>query len=317
MLLVENLKTYFHTKRGTVKAVDGVSFEIGRNEKIGIVGESGAGKSVTGLSILQLIENPGRIESESVIKWKGDDLLQKDTSEMEEIRGNEISWIPQDPLSALNPTRTIGDQIKETMVAHDFATEPDLTEKAIKLLEDVGIPDPEKRLDDYPHEYSGGMRQRVLIAIALSCDPDLIIADEPTTALDVVIQSQIVELIDTMVDEYNTSLLLITHDLGLIAEIADKVMIMYAGQMVEKAGINQLFNDPLHPYTNELMKCSPSISSDEELHTISGTIPEGTNYPNGCRFHPRCPQEMDHCSKQDPQWINENKQHQVRCYLYE
>jgi len=317
LLEVDNLCTEFRTKDGTVTAVDGISFEIEGGERASIVGESGAGKSVTGLSILQLLDSPGVIAEGSSIRWKGEDLIGKSDAEMSRIRGSEIAWIPQDPLSSLNPTRTIGRQIVETMHHHDYGEgTAQRRERAIELLEEVGIPDPENRFDDYPNEYSGGMRQRVLIAIALSCEPSLIIADEPTTALDVNTQAQIINLLKRITSN-DTALVLITHALGLVSELCRKVMVMYAGQIVEKSDVVSLFDDPQHPYTQELLKCSPHLTKGKTLNTIPGSMPVGVDRPSGCRFHPRCPKVMEECSNIDPELRSDGDDRAVACLLYE
>jgi len=316
ILEVENLTTRFRTPEGTVTAVDDVSFSIDRNERAALVGESGAGKSVTGKSVLRLIEHPGEVKEESRVQWKGTDLLAKSDAEMDAIRGAEIAWIPQDPLSSLNPTRTIGLQIIETMRAHDYLdTDAERREQAIDLLEQVGIPDPSTRLSDYPHEYSGGMRQRVLIAIAISCEPDLIIADEPTTALDVYTQAQIIDRLEQLTED-EMSLLLISHGFGLIAELCETVMVMYAGEIVEKSDVRPLFDEPLHPYTQELLKCSPHLMARENLNTIPGSMPVGVERPSGCQFHPRCPKAFEDCPEVEPD-LRAQDGRDVSCLLYE
>jgi peptide/nickel transport system ATP-binding protein len=315
MLRVENLTTEFHTDSGVVTAVDDVSFEITAGERRGIVGESGAGKSVTGLSILQLVENPGVITEASSIRWKGTELLEKSDAEMTEIRGDEIAWVPQDPLSSLNPMKTVGEQLVETMRQHGHELiDRERYERAAELLADVGIPDPHDRIHDYPHEYSGGMRQRVLIAMALSCDPDLIIADEPTTALDVLTQAQIVDLLLEATRD-DTGLVLITHEFGLVAELCRSVMVMYAGEVVETSGVTELFDDPQHPYTEELLACSPHIEDGEGLNTIPGSMPIGSDRPSGCQFHPRCPKAMEECSRTDPELLTTDDGREVACLL--
>lgn len=316
LLEIEKLSTVFRTSRGDVTAVDNVSFSLDSGEKVALVGESGAGKSVTGLSILQLIDNPGIIDPESVIRWRGENLKAKSEREMDSIRGKEIAWIPQNPLSALNPTATIGKQLKETMKTHDFGSSHEIHDRAVELLSQVGIADPEESLKSYPHEYSGGMRQRVLIAIAMSCNPDLIIADEPTTALDMITQAQVINVLEEMTELYDTSLLLITHDLGLVKEICDRVMVMYAAEIIEKAEMTRIFEEPLHPYTRALMKCSPNISAEEELISIPGSVPDGGAFPTGCRFHPRCSEVMDECSRLHPE-LKEKDGQEVACLLYE
>lgn len=316
MLEVEELSTIFRTDGGDITAVDNISFSIDRGEKVAIVGESGAGKSVTGLSILQLVDHPGNIIEKSKIRWQGEDLKSKSEKEMDSIRGEDIAWIPQNPLSALNPTATIGEQIKETMMTHNFGSKQEIQNRAVDLLRQVGIPDPEESLKNYPHEYSGGMRQRVLIAIAVSCNPELIIADEPTTALDMITQSQIIDLLEELTERYETSLLLITHDLGLVKEICDRVLVMYAAEIVEKAKIEYIFEKPLHPYTKALMRCSPNITTEGKLTSIPGSVPEGGSFPSGCRFHPRCSEVMEECKKVHPELREENEQ-EVACLLYE
>lgn len=315
MLEVRNLTTEFPTEDGVVTAVDDVSFDIDRGERTAIVGESGAGKSVTGLSILQLVESPGVVAPDSSVRWKGEELLDKTEAEMTEIRGNEIAWVPQDPLSSLNPMKTVGEQLVETMRHHEYELiDRERYQRAAELLEDVGIPDPHDRIHDYPHEYSGGMRQRVLIAMALSCDPDLIIADEPTTALDVLTQSQIVDLLLRVTSE-DTGLMLITHGFGLVAELCRTVMVMYAGEVVENSDVVSLFDDPLHPYTQELLECSPHIVQGSGLNTIPGSMPIGSDRPSGCRFHPRCPEAIDDCSQVDPELARTDDGRDVACLL--
>mgnify|MGYP006285964187 CR=1 FL=1 len=317
LLDVRNLSTSFHTDRGEIRAVDGISFEIDANEKHALVGESGAGKSVSGLSILQLIERPGHIKPDSRVYWKGEDLGTKSNAELDRIRGNEIAWVPQRPLSALNPTATIGKQLKETMRTHEFGSEDQIHDRAVALLERVGIPDVEVSLTSYPHEFSGGMRQRVLIAMAASCNPDLLIADEPTTALDVITQAQVIEVLNEMIDTFDMSLLLITHDLGVVKEICDHVMVMYAGQVVERTRTDVVFDEPLHPYTRALIDCSPTVATSTELQSIPGSVPDGATFPDGCRFHPRCDEVMERCSRVEPRLRTERGTQDVSCHLYE
>ena len=304
LLEVKNLETQFYTEDGIVRAVDDVSYEIDRGEKFGVVGESGAGKSVTSLSIMQLIESPGEIVGGEIL-FKGENLLEKSESELRRIRGNEIAMVFQDAETALNPVYTVGEQIAEAIRVHTDATDEEAKERAIEILDDVGIPDPAERYSDYPHEFSGGMQQRAVIAIALSCDPDLLICDEPTTALDVTIEAQILELLEELADEYDTAIQLITHDLGVVAEICDRVMVMYAGKAVEKASVEELYYDPKHPYTVGLMGAIPRIGDERDrLETIPGTMPDLVDVPPGCSFHPRCPYAEDTCSQKEPPLVD-------------
>ncbi|WP_422449176.1 ABC transporter ATP-binding protein [Thermoanaerobacterium sp. DL9XJH110] len=316
LLKVNNLKTYFYTIDGIVPAVDEVSFEVGMGETLGIVGESGSGKSVTALSVMRLVPNPpGRIIGGS-INFKGEELLIKREYEMRMIRGNKIAMIFQDPMTSLNPLFTIGDQIIEAMVIHQDISKKEAREKAIEMLRMVGIPSAEKRIDDYPHQMSGGMRQRVMIAMALSCRPDLLIADEPTTALDVTIQAQILELIEDMKEKLNMSVMIITHDLGIVAEMADKVVVMYAGKVMEYADVNSIFSSPLHPYTRGLMDSIPRIDREEErLKSIEGTLPTLTGNFKGCRFKDRCVCAENICHEEEPPIVNIGER-QVRCFKY-
>lgn len=300
LLEVRNLKTQFESDAGTVKAVDGVSFQIKRDETFGVVGESGAGKSVTGLSILNLIESPGEIV-DGEIWFKGKELLEMSTEELRQIRGNEIAMIFQDPMTSLNPAFTVGEQIVDTIVEHTQSTREEAYERSISLLSDVGIPDAENRVDDYPHQFSGGMRQRALIAMAISCNPSLIIADEPTTALDVTIQEQILDLLGDLQKEYGIAIQIITHDMGVIAQTADRVGVMYAGKMVEKSATKELFRKPRHPYTIGLMKAIPRLDDPRtRLQTIEGLMPDLIETPSGCSFHPRCPHAIDECKRDEP-----------------
>ena len=316
LLEVKNLQTQFRVKGGLVNAVDGVDFEVDKGEILAIVGESGSGKSVTSLSILSLIPNPpGKIIGGEII-FKGQDLLKKSKKEMQNIRGNEISMIFQEPMTSLNPVYTIGKQISETIIRHRKLKKREAMTEAVKMLELVGIPTPEKRINDYPHQLSGGMRQRVMIAIALSCTPELLIADEPTTALDVTIQAQILELIVNLKDKLSTAILLITHDLGVVAETADKVVVMYCGKIVEKATSLQLFAKPLHPYTEGLLLSIPKVDEKvDELYMIPGMVPNPLNMPGGCSFSDRCSKCMDICKQKQPELV-EYEGRKVRCFLY-
>jgi len=315
LLEVKNLQTQFKIKGGTVKAVDGVDFQVDKGEILAIVGESGSGKSVTSLSILGLIPSPpGKITGE--ILFNGEDLIKKKKKEMQDIRGNKISMIFQEPMTSLNPVFTIGFQLEEALIRHRNMDKKQAEIEAIKLLDIVGIPSPEDRIKDYPHKLSGGMRQRVMIAMALSCNPELIIADEPTTALDVTIQAQILDLIVKLKNKFNTSIILITHDLGVVAETADNVVVMYCGKVVEKSNVNDLFEKPLHPYTEGLLNSIPKIEETRDrLFMIPGMVPNPLNMPKGCAFSERCSKCMTKCRENVPELVNVNGR-QVRCFLY-
>jgi oligopeptide/dipeptide ABC transporter ATP-binding protein len=320
ILQVKGLMTEFRTERGIVNAVNNVSFVLHKGETLGIVGESGCGKSVTNFSILKLIQYPpGKITAGEVM-YKGEDLLEKTEEEIRTIRGKHISMIFQDPLTSLNPVLKIWVQIAEALRLHHGMGKREAKAKAIELLKLIGIPDAEQRADDYPHQFSGGMRQRVMIAMALSCDPDILIADEPTTALDVTIQAQILELIKNLSKEKSTSVIMITHDLGVIAEMCDAVCVMYAGKIVERASINELFYDPKHPYTIGLLNSIPRIdqAQDQRLHTISGSPPNLIDIPAGCPFYPRCEKALAICSKKSPPEfiIGDNEFRTVACWLH-
>jgi len=301
LLRIEELKTYFHTDDGTAKAVDGVSYVIRPGETLGVVGESGSGKSVTALSILQLLPMPpGKFEGGRIL-FRGEDLLSAGEPRLREIRGNEIAMIFQEPMTALNPVFTVGNQIAETVRLHQGLDPEAARERSIEMLRRVGIPAPEKRVDEYPHQLSGGMRQRVMIAMAMACDPALLIADEPTTALDVTIQAQILDLIKELQEEAGMSVLLITHDLGVVAETAHHVAVMYAGRVVEYASADEIFDRPRHPYTIGLMRSLPDLAvAGERLTTIPGIVPSATNFPTGCRFRTRCPLATDRCASEVP-----------------
>jgi peptide/nickel transport system ATP-binding protein/oligopeptide transport system ATP-binding protein len=297
LLTVTDLVTQFDTEDGRVTAVDGVSFDVMPGETLGIVGESGSGKSVTALSVIRLIQTPpGRIAGGRVT-FKGRDLLGLPDHEMREIRGDEISMIFQEPMTSLNPLFTVGDQIMEAVLLHQDRDRQRARERAVEMLRKVGIPSPEKRVDQYPHQMSGGMRQRVMIAMALACNPSLLIADEPTTALDVTIQAQILDLIGKLKQDTGASVMLITHDLGVIAETADRVIVMYAGQIVETGDVDTIFDRPMHPYTSGLLQSIPRLTEDKDrLHSIEGIVPSPFDMPKGCRFAPRCPLADAQCT---------------------
>ena len=304
MLEVEDLNVRFYTEDGVVKATNDLSYQIEAGERFGVVGESGAGKSVSSLAIMRLIDSPGVIES-GEIRFKGRNLLEMSEEEIRSLRGNEIAMIFQDAGTALNPAYTIGEQIAEAIRLHLDMDQAAARERAIETLESVGIPDAGERYTDYPHEFSGGMQQRVVIAMALSCDPDLIIADEPTTALDVTIEAQILDLLAEIAEEFDTAIQLITHDLGVVAEFCDRVMVMYAGHPVEMAPVEDLYYDPQHPYTVGLMSSIPRIGDDRDrLQTIPGRMPDLIEMPPGCNFHPRCPYAEEACTRTEPELIN-------------
>ena len=315
LLEVKDLKTYFYTDEGVVKSVDGVSFSVDKGETLGVVGESGCGKSITSMSIMQLIGKPGKIVN-GEIDFKGENLLNKDKEEMRKIRGKEIAMIFQEPMTSLNPVYTVGQQIMEAVLIHEDMTKEQARERAIQMLDLVKIPDAEKRLNSYPHEFSGGMRQRVMIAMALSCNPEFLICDEPTTALDVTIQAQILNLINELKEKTGTAVMMITHDLGVISEVADNVMVMYAGQVVEYTDVDTVFEKPLHPYTQSLISCIPKLGGQEEkLSTIKGMVPSFNDMPEGCLFCPRCEYAKDICRKERPELVDLDG-HQVRCFKY-
>lgn len=315
LLEVKDLKTYFYTDEGVVKSVDGVSFSVDKGETLGVVGESGCGKSITSMSIMQLIGKPGKIVN-GEIDFKGENLLNKSKEEMRKIRGKEIAMIFQEPMTSLNPVYTVGQQIMEAVLIHEDMTKEQARERAIQMLDLVKIPDAEKRLNSYPHEFSGGMRQRVMIAMALSCNPEFLICDEPTTALDVTIQAQILNLINELKEKTGTAVMMITHDLGVISEVADNVMVMYAGQVVEYTDVDTVFEKPLHPYTQGLINCIPKLGGQEEkLSTIKGMVPSFNDMPEGCLFCPRCEYAKDICRKERPELVD-LEGHQVRCFKY-
>lgn len=318
LLEVNELKTYFYTTNGIVPSVDGVSFSLEAGQTTALVGESGCGKSVTSFSIMQLVNAPGKIVGGEIL-FKGKDLTSLSDREMRKIRGNEISMIFQEPLTSLNPILKIGAQLDEILLLHQTISKKDAKVKSIEMLKKVGIPRAEQVYDMHPHELSGGMRQRVMIAMALSCNPSLLIADEPTTALDVTIQAQILRLMKNLKKEFETSILLITHDLGVVAELADKVIVMYAGQVVEEADVISLYAEPKHPYTMGLIQSTPKIEAEvDTLNSIQGNVPTPNNKPSGCYFHPRCPFAMDICKSQMPELkSNEQTGNKVRCWLHE
>jgi oligopeptide/dipeptide ABC transporter ATP-binding protein len=323
ILEIRDLKTHFHTPDGVVKAVDGVSYSLKAGETLGVVGESGCGKSVTALSVLRLIpEPPGRITGGG-IHFRGKDLTQMKTSELRKIRGNEISMIFQEPMTSLNPVFTVGFQIAEAVMLHQGLSKKDAFDKAAEMLDRVGIPLPFQRVKEYPHQLSGGMRQRVMIAMALSCNPSILLADEPTTALDVTIQAQILDLLYKLKDDFGTAIIMITHDLGLIAETCRRVVVMYAGKVVEEAPIEEIFANPQHPYTIGLLNSIPklrtstSAANKVRLQEIRGIVPSLHRLPSGCAFNPRCDEVQDQCSQTEPELKEISPGHFVRCLLRE
>ena len=318
LLEIRDLTVEYHTNGGVVHAVNGLNLEVAQGETLGFVGETGAGKTTTALSILNLLPRPqGKVLSGSV-KYNGEEMLNKSNKEMTRIRGEKISMIFQDPMTSLNPVMTVGDQIAEGIRLHEHLNKADAHKKALEMLETVGIR-PE-RASDYPHQFSGGMKQRVVIAIALACNPELLIADEPTTALDVTIQAQMLELMKGLKDQYDTSMIMITHDLGIVAEICDKVAIMYAGNVVEYGDKVDIFTPekPHHPYTVGLFDSIPDIYHEqEELKIIKGLTPDPTNLPSGCTFHPRCPYACEECSKQVPKHLEVEPGHTISCHRFD
>ena len=317
LLKIKNLKTYFYTSDGVVRAVDDVGWELSKGEVIGLVGESGCGKSVTALSILRLIPDPpGRIVAGEIL-FNRENLITLSEEAMRKIRGNDISMIFQEPMTSLNPVFTIGSQIAEAIQLHQKMSKKEALEKAVEMLKLVGIPSPQKRVKEYPHELSGGMKQRAMIAMALSCSPKVLIADEPTTALDVTIQAQILDLMLKIKEEFNASIVLITHDLGVIAETAQKVVVMYAGKVMEQADVNQIFENPLNPYTQGLLNSLPKmdVAHKQQLNTIPGIVPSLYNLPNGCKFSPRCQFVMDVCHRSEPELVAVREGHFSRCWL--
>ncbi len=321
LLEISGLKTTFPTRAGLVKAVDDVSFSVDEGEFVGLVGESGCGKSITALSIMRLIYPPGKITGGS-IRFKGEELTAASSDRMREIRGNDIAMIFQDPMTSLNPVYTVGDQIAEALRLHRRLDKKAAWAAAVEAMKEVSIPAPERRARDYPHQLSGGMRQRVMIAMALACDPELLIADEPTTALDVTIQAQILELLDELRNSRKLAVLLITHDLGVVAETADKVRVMYTGKIVEQSGVDELFADPKHPYTRGLLNSVPKLTDSgqdkhQRLKTIEGIVPSPTALPPGCHFAPRCEFRMERCTAGPIPLYELEGGVKVRCVLYE
>lgn len=321
LLVIEDLKTEFRTRAGVVRAVDGVSLTVEAGEFVGLVGESGCGKSVTAMSIMRLVGARGANMAGS-IKFRGVELTDMHESDLRRIRGNQIGMVFQDPMTSLNPVLTVGEQISEAIRLHRGVSRHESRIAAIRALEEVSIPDAARRIDDYPHQLSGGMRQRVMIAMALACDPELLIADEPTTALDVTIQAQILELIERLRRERNLAVLLITHDLGVVAEFADKVCVMYTGRIVEQALTSVLFRNPKHPYTQGLLRSVPTLgchddpSKKRRLQTIEGTVPNPSELPTGCHFAPRCEHSTDLCTMDGIDLIQTEDGSQVRCTLF-
>ncbi|HWR61194.1 MAG TPA: ABC transporter ATP-binding protein [Clostridia bacterium] len=319
LLSIRNLKTYFFTEKGVVPAVDGVDISVSRGKVIGLVGESGCGKSITALSVLRLIESPpGRIVGGEII-FDGRNVLELTMQEMCRLRGNEISMIFQEPMTSLNPVLTIGKQVAEAIRLHQGKGAAEAKRDVLQMLDMVGIPEPERRYGSYPHQLSGGLRQRVMIAMALCCRPKLLIADEPTTALDVTIEAQILKLMKELQKQIDTAIIMITHNLGVVAELCDDVYVMYAGKIVEAAGVYELFDRPLHPYTNGLMNSIPRIDNSKEdtrLYSIKGMVPNLLYLPGGCRFSPRCEEAMDICREREPELYEVSGGHYARCFKY-
>jgi oligopeptide transport system ATP-binding protein len=320
ILEIKNLGTHFFTRAGVVKAVDDVSFVIERGSTVALVGESGSGKSVTSLSVMRLVQPPGKIVAGQIL-FNGKDLVKASDKEMRKLRGSEIAMIFQDPMTSLNPVYTVGDQIAEAIRLHENLSKKAAWAKAVEMMERVKIPDARHRASDYPHQLSGGMRQRVMIAMALSCNPELLISDEPTTALDVTIQAEILDLLRRLKDDFDLSMLLITHDLGVVAETADRVAVMYAGRIVEEAPVREIFHSPRHPYTEGLLRSIPKLSEEglrrKRLDTIEGTVPNLLALPEGCKFAPRCAYKIAECTKGEIPLVEVNEQRKSRCIRYE
>jgi oligopeptide/dipeptide ABC transporter ATP-binding protein len=318
LLQIENLRTFFYGEAGVARAVDGVTFSVGTGETIGLVGESGCGKSVTALSVLRLVRPPGRVEPGSRILFEGRDLVTLDERALREVRGARIAMVFQEPMTALNPVFTVGEQIAEVVRIHSKTSRRDAWQRAVEMLHIVGIPAPAERAKEYPHQLSGGMRQRVVIAMALVMNPALVIADEPTTALDVTIQAQIIELLQQLQQRFGMSILLITHDLGVVAETVSRVLVMYGGEIVEEAPVKTLYAEAHHPYTEGLLSAMPRLGqSRERLQTIPGTVPPPTRWPSGCRFHDRCPYAWERCTTEHPPLYQIGASHVSRCHLAE
>lgn len=316
LLEVKGLKTYFKDRKGMVPAVDGVDFTLRKGETLGIVGESGCGKSVTSMSIMHLLPPEGKIVDGTIV-FKGRDITHMSSKDIAGIRGKEMAMIFQEPMTSLNPVYTVGKQIEEMILLHEKMSKKEARAQAIEMLRLVNIPAPEKRVDEYPHELSGGMRQRVMIAMALSCNPELLIADEPTTALDVTIQAQILDLMRELQKKLDTSIMMITHDLGVVAEMSDYVLVMYAGQVMEYGSVKELFKEPLHPYTQGLLKALPNMDDQKQkLYVIKGAVPSLYEMPEGCSFWPRCPYAADQCKTKRPD-LYQVGERRVRCYRYE
>jgi oligopeptide/dipeptide ABC transporter ATP-binding protein len=321
LLEVRNLETHFMLEDGAVKAVDNISFVVQPGETIGLVGESGCGKSVTALSIMRLVSPPGRTVGGQVL-FEGTDLLTMREDDMRKIRGNDIAMIFQEPMTSLNPVFTIGDQIAEAVMLHQKKTRKEAIESAVEMLDRVAIPDARKRVHDYPHQMSGGMRQRVMIAMALSCNPKLLIADEPTTALDVTIQAQILDILNRLQEDFHLSVIMITHDLGVVAETCNRVVVMYTGRVVEEAPVKDLFGRPQHPYAQGLLRSIPQPFTErteeiDRLPTIDGSVPDLRELPPGCKFAPRCPDVMDRCRSEEPPEYATGELSRARCFLHE
>jgi oligopeptide transport system ATP-binding protein len=317
LLEVKDLHTYFYTMDGVTHSVEGVSIKLDKGETLGLVGESGCGKSVTSLSIMQLLAIPPAKIEKGEIFFKGEDLLKKSPHEMRKIRGNNISMIFQEPMTSLNPVFKVGEQVAEVLINHKDMNEAEAKKRVIEVFTLVGIPDPERRYSNFPHQMSGGMRQRVMIAMALACDPDMLIADEPTTALDVTIQAQILELMKDVKKRTNMAIMLITHNLAVVAEMADNIAVMYYGRIVEYSNIKNIYKRPMHPYTAGLLNSIPRVDkpkTNDPLQAIPGVVPNPYKAPNGCKFHPRCPYVKDRCKQEEPPYEAKNENHFVRCW---
>ncbi len=317
LLTIRNLKTHFFTDEGVLPAVNGVNLEIKEGETLALVGESGCGKSLTSLSIMGLVPGNGRIVDGEIL-FEGEDITKKTPEEMSKIRGNKITMIFQEPMTSLNPVLKIGDQIMEGLILHQNLDKKAARERAIEMLRLVGFPRADEIVDEYPHQLSGGMRQRAMIAMAMACNPKLLIADEPTTALDVTVQAQILDLMREMKEKFNTAILMITHDLGVVAEMADRIVVMYAGRVVEEADVVTLFDKPSHPYTAGLIKSLPSLEEEQErLYSIRGNVPSPDTLPSGCKFAPRCEKAWELCHQKDPELVEISPGHRARCFLHQ